>query len=493
MASKVEGDGSHGGEVYRFSDAVMQRFNESQAGNRMCWYFFVLAVWFLWEQQTLMQAQSWLTAEFPEQAATVNFKVMVCTTVPQLVVHVILSLTGIISSASWRTRIFVPSGLMLLIALFLIKVVVADWDPEVRLRAFYGAALVQSVVGSLMEPALYEMAGLLPSTRTTQMVQVGIGSSGTLVAISQTATRLATNGTGAIGKQDLRTLTIIFLACAGLAAVGMVVLFVTKVERNPWYKYVLDHVEEEEEDEGATHVEMAVLGRPAVATPHDESASDLLSSISGADGAGGHGWLGACRRNWRATMEALRHMWPSVLAITIVFWGTLTVFPVIPGMACVHEADMLGSDSVLQSWWFDFVLLAFNVGDVCGKCLRSWAEWGARSFSPSTQVGLAVARNLLIVPLIIFSSAPQLYDPILARWAVLAGTYFVGVSNGYLATICFMRGPKALPPTAPNSVAAQASSTMTMGLFLGIALGCMTADKLASTVLQDSLGKCFAR
>uniref|UniRef100_A0A7S1AGF5 Equilibrative nucleoside transporter 1 n=1 Tax=Noctiluca scintillans TaxID=2966 RepID=A0A7S1AGF5_NOCSC len=186
----------------------------------------------------------------------------------------------------------------------------------------------------------------------------------------------------------------------------------------------------------------------------------------------------------------MSHVWPSVLANFLIFFVTLSLWPTVIGDACV--VPLTENNPKLTSWWFDIVMLTFNLGDFIGKSEKYTLQWGTRVLSPKVQLALAVLRAVIFFPLILTASAPQLYSPASARWVLLFGTLGVGLSNGWLSSVCFMRAPKALPEGTRNEVAEQATSLLYFGLFLGLAFGALAAFVAQQTFLKNHLHVCYS-
>merc|ERR1712039_1050367 len=144
-----------------------------------------------------------------------------------------------------------------------------------------------------------------------------------------------------------------------------------------------------------------------------------------------------------------------------------------------------------QTWWFDITLLVFNVADLIGKFERRTLNWGATALSINMQLGLSLLRACFFAPLFLTASAPQMYSPTIARYVTLVAVFFLGLSNGWLSTICFMRAPKGLPAGVSTHVVEQASTVLVIGLFCGLSGGCTLGYVLGQTILQPYMGKCY--
>jgi len=458
-------------DVFRFSEKAIETFNSSSEGKGLIWSFFFFSLFYMWPYQTMVQTQNFLVTEFPEKGAEAGATMMMVTTWPMFLTHTVLSLTGISRRLPYACKIVLPCCVVAVLAAVLIAILhMPSRSPDLLLNSLYVAGFVESLAESFVEPAVYEMAGLLPSTLTSQKVQAGNGACGLIVSSVQILTRLVTSGLGPIGKDQLEMLTTIFVTLMGVTSLQIMVLYFWKVRRSNYYW---------------TYVRGSGHSPESRAEEIAEDASDLQDDFGG-----------GCIENLRNTAKALRYVLPSFLAVFVCFLATLSVWPVIPGLSCAVPPSSSSSSkpdrsSALQSWWFDLVLFTFNFSDFLGKCMQSSLQWGARTLSPRTQLLLALLRAVVLVPVILACSAPQQFDPRLARWVNLFAVFVLGLTNGWLSTVCFMRAPKALPPDTPNAVAEQASSVMVIGLFLGISMGCLVADQLGKTALKGHIGVCF--
>jgi len=439
----------------RFSRDDVEEFEGAAEGRRLIRMFFLLALFYMWPYQTFVQTQNFLVEEFPEHAQSAGFIMMIASTLPMLVTHTFLSMTGLSRKMSYAAKTIIPSSLVILVAVYLLVAFRVSTDPDFLLSSLYVAALIGAVAESFVEPSVYDMAGLFPSALTSQMVQAGNGACGLAVSLVQITARLLSNGLGPIKKEQLEILTQTFIALMGVLSAALIVAMLSMRRAGFFGRYVEQHRDHKKDNR---------VRREDVI----EQAKSSTAFV-------------------KASLVAIQHVWPSFLAITITFWTSLTLWPVIPGRACASPSDREGT---LQTWWFDLIILAFNLSDYIGKSLRRSLKWGAVNLSPMTQLCLAIARAFVFLPLVLTASAPQMYDATLARWVVLLSVFALGLSNGWLTTVGFMRAPKALPPHTPNLVAEQASSVLVVGLFLGVSSGCFTAYALGETVLKGSLGVC---
>eukprot|EP00443_Scrippsiella_acuminata_P056491 CAMPEP_0115464736 /NCGR_PEP_ID=MMETSP0271-20121206/49034_1 /TAXON_ID=71861 /ORGANISM="Scrippsiella trochoidea, Strain CCMP3099" /LENGTH=484 /DNA_ID=CAMNT_0002891645 /DNA_START=24 /DNA_END=1478 /DNA_ORIENTATION=+ len=465
----AEGEASQ----FRFSQKEVAEFEGSSEGRGLLRCFFLLALFYMWPGQTMIQTQNFLVEEFPGNANEAPFVMMICATLPGCLTHAFLSFTGLSRRLSYTAKIVAPCLVVVLLAVYLFLVLSSSNDQDLLLRSLYCTALLCSMAGSIVEPAVNDIAGLLPSTSTSQMAQAGTGATGVIVSGVQILTRLTTSGKGPIDKDGLQRLTRGFIVFMGVIGLAIIAVYLLRVRRSLYY---------------ATYVK-----RQPTATGLDAAGGN------GSDGADADGSNGqsegegdrSCRALFRATLQASRYVWPSCLAMVLTYGTTLTLWPVIPGRSCAATRSSSDGPSTLQSWWFDTIILCFNLGDYLGKSAQKSLAWGSKRFSPKAQLLMAALRTVFFAPLILTASAPQLYPAEIARWVTLLSVFALGLSNGWLSTVCLMRAPKALPPGTSNMVAEQATSLVLVGLMLGISTGCMLAYELGQTVLVHSLGVCY--
>jgi len=306
-----------------------------------------------------------------------------------------------------------------------------------------------------MEPASVDMAGLFPSALTSKNVMTGNGLCGLLVSSLNIATRLASHGFEPIDLDSAQQLTFVYFTIMAVVGVSAVVVYLYMVRRSPYY---------------STYVKKE----------HKSPADQDEDEGGGGDGVRDGGAVSAA-------LEAIRYVWPSVLSLAIVYITTLGLWPVLPGITCINSDPTV--DTTLKSWWFDIILFTYNFADFLSKSEPYSLKWGAEALSPKMHLICAVVRALIFFPLILYSSAPQSYDPLVARWVVLGAVFLLGISNGFLTTIIFMRGPKALPSDSSNQLAEQASTLLVTGLYFGIAFGCLVAYSQGKNL---PMGECFS-
>jgi len=443
-------------ESLRFKPEEVVEFEASRQSRIVNAGFLLLALSYMWPYQTMVQTQNFLTMKFPEEALTVGNVMMNCTTWPFLIMHLLMTFTGFSRRLPYTCKIVVPSFVTVAVALYLIVTLASVSSVPFLLNSLYASGiLLAAIPQGIMEPASVDMAGLFPSALTSKNVMTGNGLCGLLVSSLNIATRLASHGFEPIDLDSAQQLTFVFFAIMAVVGVSAVVVYLYMVRRSPYY---------------STYVKKE----------HKSPADEDEDEGGGGDGVRDGGAVSAA-------LEAIRYVWPSVLSLAIVYITTLGLWPVLPGTTCINSDPTV--DTTLKSWWFDIILFTFNFADFLSKSEPYSLKWGAEALSPKMHLICAVVRALIFFPLILYSSAPQSYDPLVARWVVLGAVFLLGISNGFLTTIIFMRGPKALPSDSSNQLAEQASTLLVTGLYFGIAFGCLVAYELGKLL---PMGECFS-
>jgi len=417
--------------------------------------FFFSGLFFMWPYQTMVQAQTFLSMKFPEAAHSISPTMMICLTLPICIAHFLFVFTGCGQRASYACRIVFSCTCVVVLVVTLCTILLSSEDQGLLLTAMYSAAFGMQCSGAFVQPAYFEMAGLMPSAMTSQSVQAGIGAAGVVVCVVQILARLASNGLQEASLGSLQGLTYFFLGLTATAACLQILLFFSIIRPSKLYAEFIDY---------AAHD-----ARPDVPPSLSSQGSQEMSTAM-------------------ARRLAFRFTWPSVLCISMCFASTTLLWPSIAGVGCVSSSSSSGT---LQSWWFQIIVFSFNLGDFLGRAEKVSLKWGARALSPMAQLSLSVLRTAIAAPLIFTATAPQLYRPEIAAWVVLVTVFIFGVSNGWLSTVCFMRAPKALPADTPSIVAEQSSTLLAMGMYWGLFSGCIIAYFLTTYPLKGILGECY--
>eukprot|EP00927_Polykrikos_kofoidii_P055216 TRINITY_DN4949_c0_g1_i2.p1 TRINITY_DN4949_c0_g1~~TRINITY_DN4949_c0_g1_i2.p1 ORF type:complete len:486 (-),score=55.16 TRINITY_DN4949_c0_g1_i2:193-1650(-) len=450
-------------EVERFAEKEILAFNTSSEGKTLCLAFLAVAILDAWTFQTLLMTQNYVSAAYPAEQDTIGIIMLMCGTWPMLGLHCLLCLTGVSRKIPYFIKVGIAPWASVFMSIFVLIVLLTQSLNQLILPSFYAMCAVASLSQAVLEPSIFEMAGLMPSTFTTQLVQLGLAVSGVAVITLSMLIRLLSSGIEETTIEVLKSLTVISWVLVTLSGVSMSLIYFFVIRPSSFYR---DYVED-------------VQGCFSSEDSHHRRLNARFDDVEDDDE----------NLLW-ATCEAARHIWPSLLANAMVFFLTVLLWPIIPGLSCVTSPS--NADRSLQSWWLNIILLTFNIGDLMGKSEHGSLNWGSKHLTPLSQLFLALLRAVLFTPIILLSSAPQSYSPTIARWVNFAAVLLLGLSNGWLSTVTYMRAPKALPRGTSNCVAEQASALVVMGMYVGLCSGCTAAFVLTKTILAGHVGVCFA-
>jgi equilibrative nucleoside transporter 1/2/3 len=157
----------------------------------------------------------------------------------------------------------------------------------------------------------------------------------------------------------------------------------------------------------------------------------------------------------RGILRIIRCIWPTMLANFLVYLNSLTIFPQL----CANAANA-------SDWFGVIVIFLFNFGDTCGRfvCRFRAVHINARYLLPASIV------RFVFVPLIIICVHPQLITNVWFPYIVM---FLVGITNGYVSSLCMMYGPSS--PALLDCERANAGSAMSLSLLGGCSAGSLLA------------------
>ncbi|EDQ85685.1 uncharacterized protein MONBRDRAFT_34097 [Monosiga brevicollis MX1] len=167
-----------------------------------------------------------------------------------------------------------------------------------------------------------------------------------------------------------------------------------------------------------------------------------------------------------AILSPFRKAWLPCVMVFCVFWITLSIFPAI--------SASVSSTSPYEEWrsWFVpvCVFFLFNFGDLIGRLLTWWKPW------PETanyrKLPIPVLARVLFVPLFALCNVANA-DYVLFKNDAFPALFMlaVGISNGYLGTMCMMIAPSLVPPGDAESVGQFSVLLLNLGLLSGSLTG----------------------
>merc|ERR1712226_826725 len=335
--------------------------------------------------------------------------------------HLFMTFTGLSRYLSYTCKMVLPAAVVVVLAVYLLCVLSLGSSENLLLYSLYVAAVVFAAIPQgITEPATVELAGLFPSHLASKNVFAGEGFCGILVCTLTIFTRLITHGLGSLEVDTMQRLVVIFFAVLALTGIGTILVCLFMVRRTDHYRdYVeVDHAQVHDDRKTAAGVTPEMVDVVECGGCKDMSA-------------------GSEQHRVRTLFEALRYVWPSFIALFANYLTTLALWPVIPGLTCLEVGS--SETSSLKSWWFDIVLVTFNLADFVSRSEPRSLSWAAKKLPSAAHLGFVFIRGLIFFPLMLTASAPQSYDPLVARWVVLIAVFWLGISNGFLTSIIFMR------------------------------------------------------
>lgn len=168
--------------------------------------------------------------------------------------------------------------------------------------------------------------------------------------------------------------------------------------------------------------------------------------------------------------DVFKKIWVEGVSACLIFFVTLACFPALA--SSIHSV-------VSNNWrvkYFTPVIcfLLFNVGDWTGRSLTSIIHL-PRPNQTKLMLTLSISR-FVFIPLLMFCNVlPRQHFPeqVVFNSDIypLVFILLLGLSNGYLSTLCVMYGPKKVFPQHAEFTGATMSVCMTMGLAAGSLLG----------------------
>uniref|UniRef100_A0A8C4QVQ5 Solute carrier family 29 member 2 n=1 Tax=Eptatretus burgeri TaxID=7764 RepID=A0A8C4QVQ5_EPTBU len=157
-----------------------------------------------------------------------------------------------------------------------------------------------------------------------------------------------------------------------------------------------------------------------------------------------------------------RKLWVMALSVTVVFWVTISVFPVVTGR--VHTM------STNEYWGKLFspvsCFLLFNIADFLGRSLTAFIMWPR---AESRLLPFFVLLRIIFIPLFLLCNIEKSLLPTIFHHDAFFILFMIGfgTSNGYLASLAMAYGPRPIK----GREAETAGSIMMFFLALGLCLG----------------------
>ncbi|XP_012936591.1 equilibrative nucleoside transporter 3 [Aplysia californica] len=332
----------------------------------------------------------------------------------------------LVRSISVKVRIVVSTVLM--ITIFVITTSLVEVDTDSWQQVFFIITLVMAAfmsgVQSVLTGSVLGLSALFPAIYS-QSAMIGQAAGGTFSAVVSILTH-------ATGGDPITSALIYFLIASvvtGLALVAYLSLYAQKFSRF----YMIDQV--------------------YIASKINEDIPSYHDIV------GRKEYLGAI----------LKKTWMYCVSICLVFMVTLSVFPAV--------CSLIKSYSHEGNAWTDtyftpvVCFLLFNVGDFLGRLVTFVFKFPG-PHRPQLMLFMCILR-IGFIPLLMFCNAqPRYHMPVVfdndAYPVVLI--LFMGLTNGYLSTLCMSFGPIDVPDEHAEGTGMMLALAMTMGLAAGSGL-----------------------
>lgn len=362
------------------------------------------------------------------------------------------------------------SFFVIMLVIPLVDVIFVRGRSEAPLGALVLVLVCCTLVGifdGLSQGAIYSEAAHLPPKYTHAIIR-GTASSGLIICLL----RLATKATLPATPEGLRASTAIYFTLAAVISAACVVVYTVVMPRLPALQYyhekafgepALQLSAHETEDEALLWSNAEAALHPPGDNPPKPHHLPISSSPSHLrtttptsppldDPFAPDPLVAPVQLDpdphpsvWRIWS----HNWQLSVALVALYAVTLSIFP---GFLAedVHSA-------ALGSWYPELLITAFNIADLIGKNLPHTLL----PLQPPAILGHSLAR-VLYIPLFILTAYYNLH-PV----SLMALTFALGVSNGYLTAVAMTVGAEL----APKEEAAGSEGVLVFSLIAGLNVG----------------------
>ncbi|XP_052106843.1 equilibrative nucleoside transporter 3-like isoform X2 [Mytilus californianus] len=166
--------------------------------------------------------------------------------------------------------------------------------------------------------------------------------------------------------------------------------------------------------------------------------------------------------------DVFKKIWVEGISVCLVFLVTLACFPALA--SSIQSCN--SGDWRLKYFTPVICFLLYNVGDWTGRSFTGIVHF-PRPNQTKLMLTLSVIR-FVFIPLLMFCNVMPRHNTTLVFSSDMYPLVFIillGISNGYLSTLCVMYGPKKVFPQYAEFTGATMSVCMTVGLALGSLFG----------------------
>ncbi|KAF5402240.1 Nucleoside transporter [Paragonimus heterotremus] len=331
---------------------------------------------------------------------------------------------------------------LFLVTVILVKIVL---EPTVFLGITLASVVVINSGSAIVQGSVFGIAALLPP-RNMKACLEGQALAGVLAAIAQIASIAGS-------PRPTDSALAYFLIALTFLAVATCLFLLLK--RNTYFSYFWNarnntqsvkpsSLEDVEQDEIDAHQPMIVSDRFRIA-------------------------------------QSLKDVWVHGLSVWSVFLVTLTMFPAL--LQPVRSKYYSEKDPWTGKFFTPvIVFLSFNVFDWIGRALAGVIKW-PRLRQKWLLMGICLARAVLIVLGLFLNQQPRARLPVVFLHDAFPIIYVIilGLTNGYLATLCLMYGPSFASPGNSEGAGVALSIYLALGLCCGVALSTGLAYAVLAT------------
>ena len=164
----------------------------------------------------------------------------------------------------------------------------------------------------------------------------------------------------------------------------------------------------------------------------------------------------------------LRYAWKQCLNVFLVFFVTLSIFPVIQAGIKPMNQQFFGSKIATDNYFSAVCcFLVFNGSAMIGNIIPNYVQ-----FPGPNRLWIPVVFRFAFIPFFLFCN----YAPDIRSWPVyiqsdllyiFAGV-FLGLTSGYFSSLCMMYAPRSVPAEHAGTAGMMAAACLVMGIFLGV-------------------------
>ena len=479
--------------------------------------FFCLWLGGTWPYQAVLQAQSYYVAALG--ASWLVPTLLVIYTWGLLVIFLLNLAFGTARLLSVPTRVYISFAMTGGVGAIFILQDLLPISAKAHEVAMMAIALAMAAEQILLEPTLYGLAGMMsevpeenvgaplqdaeaPSIAQKQQLGggglqamlVGNASAGVIVIAIGTALRVAAGGAD-LSVDRLRDVTRIFWGVLIIVSLACALIFRAFARNVRGAGVAIAAMGAEGVDAARAAHERAERGgdrsssSSRIATDREHAGLMLLATADrSADDGGSRGVAketSAAAVRLRRLCAVASFVWAPATCQFLVYGITLAAWPSIPGRAR-FASDSLWARKDIGPYWFTFVLAAFNVADFLSRLARGWLDRLAAQLPPFTFVLFCLGRGALLALIYVASLAPgtiglgsssssnntEMLGTTAAGWVILVSIVVLATSNGFVATVTMMQGPKLVEAPLRDT----ASFVLVVALYLGLAVGASVSN-----------------